>query len=357
MAEYRRRLWTIALVTLLLFAGWRYSFPHLLNSFDCKTKEQLRVFESPKPLSPGSLSWKAFGEDDFVCKHVPDASTISLWKNSMIPGRDKLSTMILKRGIWNSPSITGLDQFFKRLKEQEGRCIVIVLVSREDRSWSQDLKLLISDMEFLPIDVEVSAITITPSNNNKAIRDTIVSHKPDIVIDARATMEMNALYSQFDPIEILSTPKAENMLREWKQNTMRTILESSRDICHPQLLILVAYEQPHHAKGVLSNSFYTRTVQNLASWYQVALIVVPKMKQSSQLYTEQFLAYALLEWTNQYCNNHVRKNGNTRLLLPGVKELVETVLSPALGLDSTWQGISGQWEDSSKNMQQGNKCI
>jgi hypothetical protein len=270
--------------------------------------------------------------NDPFCQRLPDASATYLWGQLNLP-QPKLSARASKRGIVNAPSPTSLQRLFSKLEDSSAPLDILVLLSTKDDKWPQALYDLFSTA-VAPNLVRIHATTAGLPDSSTA----------DIIIDARAASEMKQLQSDF--ADLVITPDASNHLHTLKQRRIRSILLET--VTCP-LLILVN-DTPFSEK-LFSGSVYTRTVQRLAHWYQLGHVrSVSTSSTESKL--EQVLAFAFLEWTIDYCSSPPTQNTvTTSVLLPGVQQLIESVVPPPLKLDTTWQTISGQWEKARDKQQ------
>jgi hypothetical protein len=205
-------------------------------------------------------------------------------------------------------------------------------LSTKDDRWPQALYDLFSTA-VAPDLVRIHATTAGLPDSSMGL-DHMEGTGADIIIDARAASEMKQLQSDF--ADLVVTPDASNHLQTLKQRRIRSILLET--VTCP-LLILV--DDTPLSEKLFSDSVYTRTVQRLAHWYQLGH-VRSVSTSSTETKLEQVLAFAFLEWTIDYCSSPPTQN--TSVLLPGVQQLIESVVPPPLKLATTWQQISGQWE-------------
>jgi hypothetical protein len=281
-----------------------------------------------------SVQWKRFETShDPICERLPNASATYIWRKILGDVPKKQSTSFLKRRIYNNPSRVSFQRLFSKLQSRTEPLDVMVLLSKEDATWSQTLQEV--------LDTAVSSNVVQIRTSNKGGQDKKIA---DIIIDARAASEMEKVRSKFDNSLLVVTPEASNYLHLWKQTRIRNILEEGINHCNPPLLVLLANDYDHYDRTILSDSLYTRTVQRLAHWYQLGFIETSK--QDGDILA-QSIAFAFVEWAIDYCSSP--PSPETRLLLPGVQELVDTVLPPPLNLDTTWQGISEQWGEAKED--------
>lgn len=314
---------TVVVLLLLL----SYSSIDDLNTSCSKNKQDVLDLTSLK---------RFHGHSSSFCQRLPDAPAAYIWSKITLPHL-KISSRELKRAIANAPSQLSLRRLFSKLEDSSGPIDIHVLLSSSDDKWPEELHNLIN-----------SVLGPGLVRMQSSIGETANYSSADIIIDARAKLEMNKLQSNF--ADLVGAPDASNALHDWKQQKIRSLLLETA-ACP---LVIIVNDTPF-AGRLLSDSVYTRTVQRLAHWYQLGYI-----HSTTAVYTspnlEQAIAFAFLEWTIDYCSSSVPESTmSPSVLLPGIQELVESGMPPILTRNTAWQTISGQWEETKK--QQHRSCI
>eukprot|EP00980_Cylindrotheca_fusiformis_P002467 scaffold584_cov132-Cylindrotheca_fusiformis.AAC.20 len=309
----------LACLLLFLFSGPSF------DSKGCKNKEQ-----SSFPLE--SLD-RFYNHPTDFCQKLPDASATYLWSKIGPPNR-KIPSRALKRAISNSPSIGSLQHLFSNLDNLSEPVDIVVLLPNSNANWPQALHDLLGSI-FGSDWIRIHSTT----------EETPEVTAADVVIDARATREMEEIKANF--ADLVATPDASMALHHLKQRNIRSIL-LNKDACP---LLIIVDDIPLSGK-LLSDSVYSRTVQRLAHWYQVGYIHLSSASYPIQN-LEQAISFAFLEWTIDYCSSPTPEE-TTSVLLPGVQRLIDSVVPPPLELDTTWQTISGQWKAA--GIQQQSSC-